>query len=106
MWQANIFGAHAYEQKRAPTPEKRLLIAVLWNAILEYQEFLCSNHSSGSAEAQKLRKWFFEHDETWPFSFENVCTQLDLDPGSIRSRLETLGNETPVGSRQSKRRGR
>jgi hypothetical protein len=106
MWQADILSARAYEQKRAPSPEKRLLIAVLWNAILEYQDFLCSGRSGGDAEAQKLRKWFFEPDQMWPFSFENVCAQLDLDPSSIRTRLATLGSGMPVGSRQSRRRGR
>jgi hypothetical protein len=106
MWQVDILNARPYEQTRTASPEKRLLIAVLWNAILEYQDFLCSGRRADNVEAQKLRKWFFEHDEIWPFSFENVCAQLDLDPNCIRTRLATLRNGTVVGSRQSKRRGR
>ena len=32
-------------------------------------------------------EWFDSHDNTWIFSFENICYALDLDPDHIREGL-------------------
>ncbi len=105
MWHGSPVG-RPYEQKRASSPERRLLIAVLWNAITEYQDLVCSRRGAEDVEGQRLRKWFFEHDEKWPFSFENVCEQLEIDPDSIRARLGVLTDEPSTGSPHGRRRGR
>ena len=84
--------AWAHESARR-SPEKRLLAAVLMDAVLEFREIVRSPHEDGDPRLHRLRAWFFAHDQKWPFSFENVCEQLDLDPNCIRNRLATLAND-------------
>ena len=72
------------------SPEGRLLVAVLRNALLEFQDLVQSRRGEHDAQLAELWQWFFEPDDSWPFSFENVCEQLDLDPSCIRERLRAL----------------
>jgi hypothetical protein len=37
--------------------------------------------------AGQARRWVRSHDERWPFSFENVCTALDLQVSRLRRLL-------------------
>jgi hypothetical protein len=32
--------------------------------------------------------WLTSTDRGWPFSFENICEALDMDPGTVRRQLE------------------
>jgi len=82
-------------------PEKRLLAAVLMNALVEYERVMQRPARPNDPCLDELRAWFFGRDVDWPFAFENLCSQLDLDPDCIRGRLglvrrgATLG-EVPV----------
>ncbi len=31
--------------------------------------------------------WLGSTDRDWPFSFENICDALDMDPGHVRREL-------------------
>ncbi len=37
--------------------------------------------------AAQARRWVAAVDGLWPFSFENICLALDLDPNGVRARL-------------------
>ena len=76
---------------RAPyTPEKRLLVAVLLDALLQFEKLCNSRERRAAQTLAELRSWFFGGDERWPFSFENVCAHLHLEPDAIRDRLARL----------------
>jgi hypothetical protein len=68
-------------------PERRLMVAVLTNAVLEF--FRC--HPATTRRKRRLlhevEEWFAARDLAWPFSFENICTALGLDAGALRSGL-------------------
>lgn len=32
--------------------------------------------------------WLDSTDRGWPFSFENICEALDMNPGDVRRQLE------------------
>ena len=32
--------------------------------------------------------WVASTDRAWPFSFENICVALDMDPDAVRVQLE------------------
>ncbi len=85
LWQ---FGA-VYAQSQH-TPEKRLLAAMLMDALLEFQK----RHDTKGRRAMRAptdaRTWFFARDDRWPFSFENVCLHLHLEPEAIRARLRGI----------------
>jgi hypothetical protein len=54
-------------------PEKRLMVAVLMNAVLQ----LRSRDARGVIAAEN---WIREDDGTdWPFSFNNICDALDIE---------------------------
>jgi len=60
-------------------PEKRLMLAVLDDAVLSY---LRSHHPSPETDA-----WFLAEDFSWPYSFANLCEALALDRGAVRIAL-------------------
>jgi hypothetical protein len=63
---------------------------VLRRAVLEFQDALRSPHPGADEELRELTAWFFAPGGAWPFSFENACEELDLDPEWIRDRLTYL----------------
>jgi len=83
--------AQSYGRPKDP-PEKRLLVAVLTDAVTRFAKGV----RAGRGEDQRMRElatWFSSHDAKWPFSFENVCEQLEVDPESIRTFLDSLSRE-------------
>lgn len=64
-------------------PEKRLMYAVLEDAINVYR-------GRDAAAAAEAAAWFHGADVApcvSPFAFENVCATLDLDPEWLRSGI-------------------
>ena len=64
-------------------PEKLLMLAVLKNGIDCYKQRVMTSNVRLIRDEQ----WFFDRSEAWPFSFENICFCLQLDPGYIRQTL-------------------
>ncbi len=79
--------AFAKSDVRGRSPEKRLLAAVLMEALQEFEHVV---HMPNDPRRQELWAWFFGRDAAWPFSFENLCDQLDLNPSCIRTRIAAL----------------
>jgi hypothetical protein len=65
-------------------PEKRLLVAVLEEAIA-----LVVNGagSDGSAAVREAERWFASDEHCGPFAFASVCDVLELDAGRVRQAL-------------------
>jgi hypothetical protein len=61
-------------------PEKRLMLAVLEDAVLHYLR--------GPAFAPDTVEWFASNDTSWPYSFANLCDSLSLDRDAVRSALQ------------------
>ena len=67
--------------------ERRLMVAVLEDALHCYQKYVDSEdprHRQLFAEAED---WIDADEQTWFFSFPNVCHTLDLDPDYVREGL-------------------
>jgi hypothetical protein len=69
------------------TPEKRLLIAILMDALSQFEKVRNARRPRDTQAREELRSWFFGEDLSWPFSFENVCAHLGLEPDAIRDQL-------------------
>ena len=69
------------------TPEKRLLMALLLDALAQFDKVRDPRRPRDAQTRQELRTWFFAEDVNWPFSFENVCAHLGLEPNAIRDLL-------------------
>jgi hypothetical protein len=79
---------HVYQSNLAQTPEVRLVAALLKDGIDSYIKYLSAKPRRGKKSlANEAEEWIFDKDEDWPFSFENVCRVLKIDPGYIRRIL-------------------
>lgn len=93
---ANPFGPDVilpeqfYEQRNGMehvTGEKALMLAVLEDGIRCFQEHLKNPRVRPRLLARQAEKWIRSGDWDWPFSFNNVCESLSLNPDCLRSRL-------------------
>jgi hypothetical protein len=79
--------AELLQRSAERTPELRLMAAVLEDAIRTF----CRGPGSRGVRRQRLFRetadWFESSDVTWPFSFENICDALALEPGWVRRLL-------------------
>jgi len=83
--------------------ELALMRAVLEDAISCFQKQFVEKGHRSQRLAKEAEEWFFSENDDWPFSFENICTTLDIDPAYIRLGLTRWGQQPPT-KRWGKRR--
>jgi hypothetical protein len=69
------------------TPERRLLLAVLEEAVGTYQRYIMANDRRGHRLLADVDAWFACDDTQWPYSFVTICDALGLDPTYVRCGL-------------------
>jgi len=67
--------------------EKALMLAVLEDGIRCFQEHLRNPRSNPRLLSAQAEAWIRAVDYEWPFSFNNVCETLGIDPGALRGAL-------------------
>ena len=68
-------------------PEDNLAIGVLRQAVHDLRRF---RKGAGGAERELYRdahRWITATDDSWPYSFVNVCKLLDVPPEMLRAEL-------------------
>ena len=77
-------------QGAALQPEKRLMLAVLSDAI----ELVLGNPAPANVHRVALRRnaaeWIRSRDRCWAFSFENICEALGFEPDHLREGIARL----------------
>src|SRR5262245_6776002 len=68
-------------------PERRLMAAVLEDAIRSFCQYARAPRARQQRLFRETAGWFASDDLSWPFSFENICDALALDPHWIRGLL-------------------
>jgi hypothetical protein len=76
-----------WSHSRARTSEQRLALAVLERAILDLQKYRYARRRRQQRIYRETYEWVTMDDYTWPFSFLNVCTLLNLSPEGLRRGL-------------------
>jgi hypothetical protein len=71
----------------AMEPEKRLMLAVLTDAVHCYQVGCDAQKTSRIRAFMEAEEWLFNAKGYGPFSFENVCYTLDITPEYFRKML-------------------
>jgi len=61
-------------------PEKKLMLAVLEDAIACFQKYIFARDGKGKMLFQEAEEWVQERGGDWLFSFANVCETLGFDP--------------------------
>lgn len=67
--------------------ERRLVVAVLEDAINCFQKHLLARDNRGRRLFRDAERWMMSADRAQPFSFENICEFLSLDAEYIRCGL-------------------
>ncbi len=76
-----------FRKKGYLEPEKRLMLAVLEDAIACFQKYLFSRDGRGRTLFREAEEWIVEEGSDWLFSFENICEVLGFDPQYVRQGL-------------------
>jgi hypothetical protein len=76
-----------FRRKSHLEPEKKLMLAVLEDAIACYQKYVFARDGKGRALFQETEEWIQEKNGDWLFSFANVCDTLGFDPDYLREGL-------------------
>jgi len=92
----------------ATQPEKRLMAAVLEEAISVLVRQPRSDSGETAAAARDASDWLASDARELPFSFASICDVLGLDADSVRAAVDQLrrSGETFVRPRMSAGRGR
>ncbi len=73
--------------------ERRLLLAILEDAIRCFQTNLFARERRGRALFRDSEQWITSKDATHYFSFENICELLGIDAQSVRRSLHRWREE-------------
>jgi hypothetical protein len=68
-------------------PEKSLMLAVLQDAVNNYQNNMMSQDKKGKRLFADAEDWIVQGGSDWIFSFENVCEALGFNPAYVRQGL-------------------
>ena len=64
-------------------PEKRLMFALLEDAVTCFQRYLFARGEREKELFQEAEDWILQVNSCWLFSFENICEVLGLNPRYI-----------------------
>lgn len=67
--------------------EKRLMIAILKDAVECLDKYRGAGSSSGRSYYQNAIEWIQDKSTDWLFSFTNICDYLGFDPDYLREVL-------------------
>jgi hypothetical protein len=67
--------------------EKRLMIAILKDAVECLEKYRGARSSSGRSNYDNAIEWVEDTSTDWLFSFTNICDLLGFDPRYVREEL-------------------
>jgi hypothetical protein len=68
-------------------PEKRLMLAVMENAIAAFQHSIPGATRRQRRLLKETEEWVYSDDTSWLCSFENICALLGIDADYLRNGL-------------------
>jgi hypothetical protein len=72
---------------RPITPERALVMVVLWQAASDLQKFRFAKSRKQQRLYMEAYKWVASDDRSWPYSFVNLCDALKLSPDYLRGGM-------------------
>jgi hypothetical protein len=76
-----------YRRRFHLDPERVLMLAVLQDAVVCFQENLMAICKRKQVMHVEAEEWILNEDKSYLFSFENVCEALGYDAGYMRAGL-------------------
>lgn len=91
FFEPDILTSHQFFQlfrhKAHFDPEEKLMFAVLTDAIECFQKYYGDNVQRRRRLFTEAEAWISTKEDAWPYSFENICATLNLDPNYLRMGL-------------------
>ena len=78
----------AFRGGSAVRGEKRLMLAVLQDALECYQKYAFTKDVHGHQLFAEADEWISCEDRNWYFSFENICETLEINPAYLRQGVQ------------------
>ena len=78
-----------FRRKLHLEPEKKLMMAVLEDAIACFQKYVFAREGKGKMLFQEAEDWVQDTNSDWLFSFGNVCETLGFNPDYLRQGVTT-----------------
>ncbi len=76
-----------YRRKFHLNPEQVLMLAVLEDAIICFQDHVAATCKRKRLLHLEAEQWFLDDDRSYLFSFENICDSLGFEPTYLRQGL-------------------
>jgi hypothetical protein len=76
-----------YQRRFHLDPERVLMLAILQDAIVCFQECLGATCKRKITLYMDAEQWIFDSESSYLFSFENICEALGFDAGYLRQGL-------------------
>jgi len=76
-----------FTSRKIATPEQRLLLAVLEEAVRTYRRHAAATSRRGRALFANVEAWFSSNETGWLFAFESICDALQIDVSYVRSQV-------------------
>ena len=89
-FEADILAAQDFDRihrSRSRSPERDLMLAILEEALNDYQRCFRARDNKGRKRFADARAWILNTDSEWIFSFINCCELLGIEPGYLRQGL-------------------
>ncbi len=86
-----VLPAQYFGPRRKQTPEHRLMMAVLRDALECLEKYRFATDNRGRRLFREAEKWCLTKEAHWPYSFESICAVLELDSNAVRTRLLGVG---------------
>lgn len=86
------------ESFAALTGERRLLFAVLEEALHTFFRYRNDRSRRGQRLFNEVSAWFWSEDQQWLYGFESICQHLNFDADYIRGGLRRLAEKKRKGS--------
>jgi hypothetical protein len=77
----------AFTREGGIVRERRLMLAVLQDAVECYQKYALARDPRGTMLFENACEWIDSGEREWPFSYVNICEVLGLNPEYIRGGL-------------------
>ena len=77
----------AIRRKFYVEPEEKLLFALLNDAVYCFQHHFGARSRTGTKLFFDAEQWLMQRSDDSPFSFENVCEHLGIEPNLLRGEL-------------------
>jgi hypothetical protein len=90
----------AFRGGSAVRGEKRLMLAVLQDALDCYQKYAFAKDSHGRQLFSDADGWISCEDSDWYFSFENICETLEINPEYLRRGVQEWKRQIALHGRQ------